>query len=141
MNVSEEQSLSAYLDTLMTATKANTIAWEKLNPTTYAWRNGPLRIILQQVVMNAHFSPLSQLQKAITDRISPNPAYVFTAENLGENSSRVELSVNSAESIALHSKFEALFIDASITSSERGMNFLKSHAPAMGGGGLSSGGI
>ena len=127
MQPSEENSFGNYLAELVSSTRAGLVHWEKLNPSTYAWKTQQnARIMVQQTPRNVHVMPLRQLQPQHSQQDSK--VYILTAEDL--NAGSIMLSVNSMEvNPALGTNMRILFETIESRTSEVGIAFLRSVPP------------
>ncbi len=117
----EPSELNAYLEELIAATRAGSIVWARVNPSTFAWdTQSPVlaKVILQQVERRVPpTSPIAKIEKQ----------YVFQVFDMGQGQQR--LSLNGADDPLVNQKLDYLFESISSELSRRDLDFLKSLLP------------
>ena len=128
MPIPESQELQQYIDVLLEATRAGTVEWKAVNPTTFVWETAAeprARVNLQRVEKNVFRRAVGET--APGSKVS----YVLQAFEVSGPISlqKLKVSVESADDPALNHKLHTLFEFIKSGVSRKGLEFLKEILP------------
>jgi hypothetical protein len=126
----EGNELSAYIEQVIAATRAGTMSWMEVNPTTFVWDTReprPARLSLQKV---ARTVPIQSGRPGYGTRI--DTTYLLQALEMNFNNpaaSKVRLSMNGAEKPEMNDSLKTLYMLVEAAKIKDSVDFLRSIIP------------
>ena len=122
----ESGEFRTYLDELIEATRAGSVEWKPVNPTTYVWEAPGAtgaRLSIQRIDRT---QPVTEDGHIKLRRVS---SYLFQAFEMLGPAVKQRLSIESDEEPDLNPKFETLYEIAKTGLSRKGLDFLRKILP------------